>query len=193
MVNNNLFYVILCGGRSTRAGFDKGLFLRKGKPVVQILYEMLKENTNSKIFVSIREEQNLEYSKFFSKEELIFDKTNYMGPWNGIMSAHLTYPNKDLFILGCDLLNIDWKYILKLVQVYNKSSYDFYMYKDSKNIQTLCGIYNFKKLQKLYKANNFDMSIKKEVASSNAYLIPLHETEEPFFKNYNYLIEFLEI
>ncbi|MCX7998018.1 MAG: NTP transferase domain-containing protein [Leptospiraceae bacterium] len=190
MVNKNLIFVILCGGYSTRAGFDKGLFLRNKKPQVKVLYEMIKLNIDCLVFVSIRKEQFEDYSKFFSKEIFIFDSTNYSGPWNGIMSVHITQPNKDLFVLGCDLLNIEWRYIQNLIQIYNYSSYDFYMYRDDKNIQTLCGIYTHQKLKELNKSKHFNMSIKEEIKISNSFVIPLSEEDKIYFKNYNYTDDF---
>ncbi|MGZ7047620.1 MAG: molybdenum cofactor guanylyltransferase, partial [Methanobacterium sp.] len=61
--------IILCGGRSTRMGKDKGSLLFKGKPMILHVYDEVKEIADEIIIVLRDPEQVNEYIKLLKTEK----------------------------------------------------------------------------------------------------------------------------
>ncbi|UII79606.1 NTP transferase domain-containing protein [Flagellimonas sp. CMM7] len=106
----NLYGLVLAGGKSTRMGSDKGLIKYHSIPQQEHLYKLL-ERTCDKVFLSMREEQQSGMDNDFNT---IVDQNEYRGPFNGILSAHKTYPNAAWFVLACDVPLIDLKALKNL-------------------------------------------------------------------------------
>lgn len=108
--NKDIYGLILTGGKSTRMGRDKGLLEYHGKPQREYLFELAGQFCES-VFYSLRSDQQTD----FEGSNTIIDMNEYRGPFNGILSAHETYPDKSWLVLACDLPLIDAKSIRELI------------------------------------------------------------------------------
>lgn len=101
--NNNLYGLVLAGGKSTRMGEDKALISWYGMPQYAYVYEML-ELVCEKVYLSCREEQQ---SMFPLIENFVFDFGEVAGPTAGILSAFSMHRNSAWLVVACDLPLID--------------------------------------------------------------------------------------
>ncbi|RKR07105.1 molybdenum cofactor guanylyltransferase [Maribacter vaceletii] len=99
ILKDKIYGLVLSGGKSTRMGQDKGLLSYHGIPQREYLYEML-SSVCDKTFMSIRKEQTSEISTGFN---VIIDKDEYKGPYNGLLSAYKEHPDVAWLVLACDL------------------------------------------------------------------------------------------
>ena len=88
---NKLLGVILCGGKSTRMGADKGLLEKNGKAWVKIIAEKLL-SLKLPVVVSINNQQREAYANLFSLDELVVDSIDIQGPLKGLLSVHQKFP-----------------------------------------------------------------------------------------------------
>lgn len=103
ILKNDLYGLILAGGKSSRMQTDKGeLQYHDNTNQRTYLYKML-NSFCSKTFVSCRSEQ---VSNLQIGEEFIVDDNLYQGPLNGILSAHHRFPDKAWLVLAVDLPHI---------------------------------------------------------------------------------------
>jgi len=110
-IEQDLYGLILSGGKSTRMGTDKGVLEYHGKPQREYLFELAEQFCDA-AFYSIRQEQ----LKEFTNQPIVVDKNEYRGPFNGILSAHEAHPNRAWFVLACDLPFFDDKSVLQLLK-----------------------------------------------------------------------------
>ncbi len=188
--NSKILGVLLCGGKSSRMGSDKGLLSTQGQKWFEKIFKLL-----SKIFfrvvVSVNPAQYLSYKEIQPNWDYISDLTDFAeGPLTGILSVHQKYPNNDLFVLACDMINMEESIIQNLVSLYTSNlKYDFYFYKNEKNLETLCGIYTANGIkeitQKLTNKSSKTFAIHKLIASSNSLIISVLEDQKKSFANFN--------
>ena len=98
----NLFGLVLVGGKSTRMGKDKAALRYYGKSQSIHCYEMLTSFCEN-VFLSNRKGQAEEegqkgYPQIHDKEPFL-----EVGPMGGILSAMAEYPEADWLVLACDL------------------------------------------------------------------------------------------
>lgn len=98
-----LYGLVLSGGESTRMGTDKGRISYHGRPQREYVYTLL-ETLCDQIFLSIRQEQVAGVDPSLNK---IIDSNAYRGPFNGILTAHMLFPEAAWLVLACDLPLID--------------------------------------------------------------------------------------
>jgi molybdopterin-guanine dinucleotide biosynthesis protein A len=110
MNTENLYGLILAGGKSTRMGMDKDRISYHGLPHSLYLLGLLDEICQN-TFLSIRADQEKEYGD----HNYIVDENIYRGPFNGILSAHKKDPEVAWLVVACDLPLIDRKTIQLLV------------------------------------------------------------------------------
>lgn len=96
---SELYGLILAGGSSSRMGSDKGLLEYHQVPHREYLYQLLEKHC-TKVFLSLRDGHQSEISEGI---EYILDQNKHQGPFNGILSAHETYPTAAWLVLACDL------------------------------------------------------------------------------------------
>src|SRR5687767_7630737 len=126
----NLLGVILCGGESKRMGSDKGLLEKDGKTWVRLVTEKLL-SLQIPIIVSINEQQAGSYGKLFSTDELVVDDIDIRGPMRGLLSVHQKYPDKDILLMACDLVDMDEETLNNLIEQYRTiNEFDFFVYQD---------------------------------------------------------------
>lgn len=84
-------------------GMDKGKIPYHGLPHREYLYQLLKPLCQE-TFMSVREEQVHEFTGDY---DLIIDRDEYRGPYNGILSAYKLDSGASWLVLACDLPLID--------------------------------------------------------------------------------------
>jgi molybdopterin-guanine dinucleotide biosynthesis protein A len=182
--------VVLCGGQSTRMGADKGL-LKLGNITWAELAASKLSSLQIPVSLSVHKEQAAVYSKIFSPGQLIIDNEalSIKGPLLGVLSAHQNFPDEDLFILACDMIEMSGSVLQDLVNNYQQVPFEAFVYTTSERIQSLCGIYSSMGLKKIHhllqhsKLKKFSMLSVLELLNANYISVP-----EPLlhcFTNYN--------
>lgn len=152
-INENLIGVVMCGGQSLRMGQDKGLMLQGTISWAQLAYQKLQE-IGLPVVVSINESQLLQYSELFAKDDLVIDSVAIHGPLGGLLSVHSKFPDADLLIMACDLVDMGVSSIHHLHNYVAEqgSEYDFVVYKNEQQFaEPLLGLYTSEGLTKIYK------------------------------------------
>ncbi|MCE9499439.1 MAG: molybdenum cofactor guanylyltransferase [Leptospira sp.] len=186
---NKITGVILCGGRSSRMGSDKGLLKRENEFYSRICSELLKNLTDEVVF-SINESQLPGYRIAMPDNVYVTDSVSIPGPFAGIASVHKFFPGSDLFVIACDMPDLDLRVIEKIYTGYlDDPGYDFYVYQDSEYIQALCGIYSSSALRRFCEdpagLSGTDFSLKTILKSSNTKYFQISTDIREFFRNYN--------
>lgn len=142
--------VILCGGMSSRMGKDKGLILNKEKLWAAQAKELL-ESLGLPTIVSVRREQLGQYAGTLPNCQLLPDsqEIEVPGPLRGLLSVHLSYPEKHLMVLACDMPFMKAAAISRLLEEYPKCQGEALAYRKASGVEPLCGIYGAKGLQKI--------------------------------------------
>lgn len=182
---NNLLGVVLCGGQSKRMGTDKGLILHHEQPWSVLMAQKLTLE-NLSVIVSINNLQKHSYLKHFKENQLIIDHTEIKGPLNGLFSIHDQYPDKDLLVLGCDLINMQQETILTLLNSFAANQgFDFYAFHNGKFWEPLCAIYTSAGLSKFLKHNTTlsDFSFQHLLTTEKSLKLPI--TDLGSFRNFN--------
>lgn len=185
----NLIGVVLCGGQSKRMGRDKGLLDLDGKSWALCIAEKLKK-ANLPIVISINEKQQETYEKIFPDIPLIVDQLPIDGPLDGLLSIHRNFPEKDILLMACDLIDMQQETILSLIHSYKENpAFEYYVYVQQGFTQPFCAIYTAKGLAQVYKRfeeNSLNKySLHDRFESGNTLYIPVANDES--FKNYNKL------
>lgn len=187
-MNDETIGLVLCGGQSSRMGLDKGLILKSNMAWVEIAFRKLNEVVN-KSYISINISQSEQYKRIISKNEIILDSSNLnlKGPLLGILSAHLQFPEKNIIVLACDMLEIEIDTIKRLLGCFtNQSAICFSFHNQA---EPLLGIYSSHALKQIYKLYNEGSLLKFSMiyvlGLVNAEFVMLNEIEFRSFKNYN--------
>ncbi len=106
--------VILCGGKSSRMGFDKSKIKIDGRLLIDIIGEKLEKIFDEIILVAEKEDkfENLKY-------KVVEDMEKNYGPAGGIYTGLKNASSKYVFFLACDMpkINIDYiKYLMNIVE-----------------------------------------------------------------------------
>lgn len=142
--------VVLCGGLSTRMGTDKGLLKSDNLTWAETAAKKL-SSLQIPVVISVNQGQLDAYSKIFPSHELIADDDSIAvkGPLLGLLSVHKNYPQEDLLVLACDMIEVDQTLLHKLLANYKQASHEAYVYTTVKKLQPLCGMYTSKGLEKI--------------------------------------------
>ncbi|MEM3593934.1 MAG: molybdenum cofactor guanylyltransferase [Candidatus Jordarchaeaceae archaeon] len=107
---------ILCGGKSTRMGTDKGLVTLCGKPMLLHVLEKCEE-VFSEIFVVLGSNMNKSYEEIVgSRAHILIDKLlDINSPLNGAYTAFGSCEQKYLYLLSCDMPLVNME-VLKLMR-----------------------------------------------------------------------------
>lgn len=185
----SLIGVVLCGGESKRMGKDKGLLLKDDKPWAVLIAEKLR-STGLDVAVSINKKQQKAYSAIFPETPLIIDQLPIEGPLDGLLSIHRSFPDKDILLMACDLIDMDEKTLQILINSYSTNrEHEYYVYQHSGFTQPFCAIYTAKGLTIVYKAFEENQlkkySLHNRFESGDTLYLPVEN--EAVFKNYNKL------
>jgi molybdenum cofactor guanylyltransferase len=193
--------VILCGGKSTRMGTDKGLLAPpppKGE-IEQVSLTTWVETAAEKIIalqipfvISVNKEQYETYSSLFPAEQLIKDNETLQlhGPLCGVLSVHLKKPAEDMFILACDMPLMETEPLKELLKHYRQyPERDAFVYTNNTEPEPLCGIYKSTALEsvhQLYLSGQLvKHSMKFMLDHINPHFIPLTDDQKKYFRNFN--------
>lgn len=157
---SKLYGLVLCGGKSTRIGFDKSdLIFHNNMKQKYFLYELLRQYCEE-VFISCRESQK---DKIDNKYKVLTDLPVYenSGPMTGLLSFREKFPDTAVLAVGCDYPFIDCESIEKLIQHRNDKAV-CYINKSNDNIfEPLLTIYEasfLKTIQDNFFKKNFSLS-----------------------------------
>ncbi len=183
--------IILCGGRSTRMGTDKGLLKAGEKSWVQAAAEKMQE-LNLPVYISVNAEQAPAYSELFTAEKLILDDSalDVHGPLRGVLTVHQHFPMQDLFTLACDLPLMELPVLQQLLDVYHGDSTDAaFVFTNDGEPEPLCAIYSARGLAHIRTMREQQQltkhSMKFILEHVDTCYIPLEEHQKKAFQNFN--------
>ncbi len=101
---HNSYGLVVCGGKSTRMGSDKGLLAYHQIPQRYHVYDMLKKIC-PEVFISCREAQKETIDK---EHKTLVDADAYLniGPMAALLTAFKHYPKSNFLAIGCDYPSI---------------------------------------------------------------------------------------
>ncbi|MGZ7115945.1 MAG: molybdenum cofactor guanylyltransferase [Methanobacterium sp.] len=182
--------IILCGGRSTRMGKDKGSLLFKGKPMILHVYDEVKEIADEIIIVLRDFEQVNNYSKILKTEKntvIVTDESKDQGPLVGIFSGLSNIKSDKAQVLPCDSPYISKKFILKMFKFIEGSDFDAVVpiWNDG-HIEPLHSIYKKDSLNTMEKLINHGIrDVNSLVNSLNVKFIDAKQLDPQSFTNVN--------
>ncbi len=182
--------LVLCGGKSSRMGSDKGLLQKDGEYWARLAADKL-ATLQIPVFVSVHPSQQSDYSAIFTDDSLIPDSLPLHGPLAGLLSASQKFPHYDWLILACDLPDMSTSLLQELLQVYRQNStYECFIFINENEPEPLCGVYKAESLRKIAELHRQN----KLVRHSMKYILGLCSTHtaaiigeatRQAFKNYN--------
>ena len=180
--------IIISGGKSSRFGSDKGLFLFKNKPLIQYSIDACKAFTNDIIIIS----GNTDYEQF--NYRVISDIYPNSGPMGGIHTGLKNSEHDINIVLSSDTPFVNADLIKLLTENYNKEDILITQTSDGK-FQTLLGIYHkrtYGKFEEELSNHHFKMIQFIKQMNYRALQIPSNSPLEKCFINFNYQSELKE-
>jgi len=172
--------VILCGGESRRMGQDKGLILKKGTPWARHMADKLMPYGLPVVF-SVNASHLNAYAAALPEARLVVDSVAADGPLKGLLSVHEQFPDKDLLLLACDMLDMDTVTLNPLIDAWREGGYELYAYRQEAFFQPLCGIYTAAGLARAHTAASMQQLLRQGKTKS------LVMVNNEAFRNYNFL------
>lgn len=187
--------LVLSGGKSSRMGMDKGLLQSNSMSWVAIAEKKL-EWLGLETWISINHSQNSAYKKILPDNLFIFDNKSVKvkGPLLGILSAHIHFPDDDILVLACDLLQMNVALLKGLIEKRkaDKTS-QAVLYRFEGELQPLCAIYSPASLTKILSMANAgylkNFSLKRALSIFDLAELKCVENGKTAFKNFNTLSE----
>lgn len=144
---SRLAAVILCGGFNTRMGRDKGS-IPAGETIWAVQAAAKAILLNLDVYYSIREEQVPLYTPYIDAAQFLIDDGTLEGPLKGLLSAHRSLPDKDLFLLACDMTSMQCTTVYTAIREYISSANDFFAFYENGCFQPFCAVYTSEGLNK---------------------------------------------
>lgn len=182
--------VILCGGLSSRMGSDKGLLQTEAANWAVDAARKL-QDLGIMVKASINSLQQRSYATGLPGVELITDNIalEVRGPLLGLLSAHITMPTEDLFILACDMPLMETFLLKELFTLYQKQEADVYLFMNDNEAEPLCAIYTSAALQKimtlLREGKLAKFSMKFTLDHLKLATLPVRDEQKKYFRNCN--------
>ncbi|AGA78147.1 NTP transferase domain-containing protein [Echinicola vietnamensis] len=180
---DNLYGLVLAGGKSSRMGQDKGELQYYRTNHRSYLYHTLRELC-PKTFVSCRADQE---NIINSGLNYVLDEDQFKGPLNGILSAHHQYPDKAWLVVAVDLPHIHEESLRALVKQRQPQKHaTVYATHESKLPEPLIGIWEPKGLIEAKKFMNESGKScpRKFLINSDVHLIYPENDLELFNANF---------
>lgn len=179
---------VLCGGKSSRMGLDKGTLLLDGEHWATVVKRCF-DNLGVLSFISVNPSQKAYYQHCFAPEDLIVDEVDVQGPLAGLLTVHRMFPQSDIFLLACDMIDMDEAMVDKLLLIRQRIiNADAYVYKRDGYVEPCCAIYTTRGLCKidrwLEEGTITDYSFKNLIARLDAVYLPV-DKDCVAFNNYN--------
>jgi len=179
--------VILCGGKSSRMGFDKCKLKIKGKFLIEVIGEKLEEVFDEIILLS-NDDDKFKHMKYKVFQDIIPNS----GPIGAIYSALKYASSEYVFITACDMpvVNIDFiKYMMELIQL---KQVEGTVACKSEFIEPLYAFYSKSMIEKIEnQINNQNYKLLQIIDSSKIHYIEESEVRKyssnlEIFTNLNY-------
>ena len=175
----NIIGVVLCGGKSSRMGSDKGLMITQETYWAKEAAAKLKF-LHSDIYFSVNEMQVEPYAAFVERKYLIIDNEalNTGGPLKGLLSAHECFPGSNILLLACDMPLMKTEVLEFLWQQYQQTEYDAYVFGEPGCSEPLAAIYRGNALAFVYeelqsgRLQYFSMQHVLQLLHTKYYSIP---------------------
>lgn len=184
----NLLAVVMCGGESRRMGRDKGLIQKEQIPWAKIVSNIF-EKLHLPCVVSVNEAQVERYSELFPRELLVIDKDiSVKGPLTGLLSVHQQYPDKNLLLIACDMVDMKPETVSELLVAYRaESGCDFYGFKTAQFFEPFCSIYSGSFLKQIVnKATHGELrQFSMQNIINSGKQMAINPPEKESFNNYN--------
>ena len=182
--------VIMCGGKSSRMGSDKGLLKTPAGNWAKLAANKL-ESLGLPVVFSVNEKQFEQYSKSFPGYRLIPDNTtiDIEGPLAGLISVYQQFPEEDVLVLACDMVLMNISLLSQLYVHAQQCTEEAVVFTINGEIEPLCAVYKaiaFLKILKLYQEEKLlKHSLKYALAQLNACYISLSPLQQLNFCNFN--------
>ncbi|MEE1336786.1 molybdenum cofactor guanylyltransferase [Methanobrevibacter sp.] len=144
--------IILCGGKSSRMGQDKGSMIIQDKPMIKHILTTLNHQITEAIIVLNDSERIVKYGKFINPQDYTYkitfveDKVKNKGPMPGIMTGLEQVNSNYALILPCDSPYVSKNYVNTIFKEIDNNYQAIVPYHDSENklktSEPLHSIYN---------------------------------------------------
>ena len=144
--------IILCGGKSSRMGQDKGSMIIQDKPMIKHILTTLNHQITEAIIVLNDSERIAKYGKFINPQDYTYkitfveDKIKNKGPMPGIMTGLEQINSNYALILPCDSPYVSKNYVNTIFKEIDNNYQAIVPYHDSENklktSEPLHSIYN---------------------------------------------------
>lgn len=179
--------IILCGGKSSRMGFDKSNIKIKDKFLIEIIAEELEQVFESIILVS-NDQERFSDTKYMVVKDIIENS----GPFGAIYTALKKATSKYVFITACDMPIINLNYIKYMMEIIKSENVQGVVSYNSEYIEPLYAFYSIDMIdtfERELKKNNF--KLLDVIKSSKIYYIEEKKRREycsgmDIFTNLNY-------
>lgn len=182
--------IILCGGKSSRMGFDKSKIRIGEKLLIELIAEKL-ENIFEEIVLVAEDCRKFENLKYTILEDL---KKNY-GPSGGIYTGLKFASSKYVFFLACDMPIINIQYIKLLMESVKDKDYDAIIPKNKDWIEPLHAFYSkelIKDFEKGIEENNlvlYDIIKNSDIKYISDEITKEYNNKMNMFANLNYITD----
>ncbi len=144
--------IILCGGKSSRMGQDKGSMIIQDKPMIKHILSTLNHHINEVIIVLNDQDRIARYGKFIDPEDydyklaFVEDEIKNKGPLPGIMTGLGEIGSDYALVLPCDSPYVSANYINTIFEEIDNDYQAIVPYHDESNklktSEPLHSIYN---------------------------------------------------
>jgi molybdopterin-guanine dinucleotide biosynthesis protein A len=190
--------IILCGGKSSRMGRDKGSMIIQDKPMIKHILSTLNHQINEAIIVLNEQSRIDKYREFINPQDYTYtitfaeDKIKNKGPMPGIMTG-LSYISSDYaLILPCDSPYVSKNYINTIFSEIDNEYQAIVPYHDAQNklktSEPLHSVYNKNTIPVIEELVNQDVLHIKGLISkldTKFVLIDNKKIEKKEFRNLN--------
>lgn len=131
--------IILCGGKSSRMGQDKGSMIIQKKPMIKHILSTLNHQITEAVIVLNNSERIAKYSEFIDPSDYTYtirfveDKIKNKGPMPGILTGLAQITGKYSLVLPCDSPYVSASYISTIFNEIDESFDAIVPYHDSEN------------------------------------------------------------
>ncbi|WP_458404298.1 molybdenum cofactor guanylyltransferase [Methanobrevibacter sp.] len=190
--------IILCGGKSSRMGRDKGSMIIQDKPMIKHILSTLNHQINEAIIVLNDEKRIAKYGEFINPQEYAYnitfieDEIKDKGPLPGIMTGLSNITSDYALVLPCDSPYVTKNYIDTIFNEIDENYQAVVPYHDDENkIKTsepLHSIYNRNVVKSIEDLISEDvLHIKGLIEKIDTKFIPIDnkKIEKKEFRNLN--------
>lgn len=181
--------IILCGGKSSRMGFDKSRIRVGNSFLIELIVEKLKILFDDVIVIAGYEDRKFENVEF----KVIQDVQKDCGPVGGIYTGLKSASSEYVFVTACDMpfINVDLiKYMITMIQEHKP---DCIILKNGKWIEPLYAFYSKSMIDTFCKSiKDNDFKLFEIISSHKVYYIEEEKVRDyskdlKVFANLNYI------